>query len=56
MSVLLTLIHVLQIVLDNGPAQKLNNSVALQEAGDLIADPFEISTIRREVRRSYKYV
>lgn len=36
------------IAMDNGPARKINNAQHLQEAGDLVGDPFEISTIRRE--------
>jgi len=36
------------ICMDNGPARMINNSKKLQDAGDLIGDPFEISTIRRE--------
>lgn len=35
--------------MDNGPAKKRQISLRLQEAGDLIGDPFEISNIRREV-------
>jgi hypothetical protein len=38
-----------QGILDNGPAQKIQTSKSLQEAGDQSGDPFEISTIRREV-------
>lgn len=34
--------------MDNGPARKTGHSRKLQEAGDLIGDPFEISTIRRD--------
>lgn len=36
------------IAMDNGPARMINNSKKLQDAGDLVGDPFEISTIRRE--------
>jgi len=36
------------IAMDNGPAKMINNSRKLQDAGDLIGDMFEISTIRRE--------
>ncbi|XP_070558563.1 putative aminopeptidase W07G4.4 [Ptychodera flava] len=36
------------IVLDNGPARRTDHARQLQQAGDLVADPFEISTIRRE--------
>ncbi|PAA55346.1 hypothetical protein BOX15_Mlig030939g2 [Macrostomum lignano] len=34
--------------MDNGPARLKDTSARLQRAGDLVADPFEISTIRRE--------
>jgi leucyl aminopeptidase len=36
------------IVLDNGPATKLGTAKGMQSAGDMMGDPFEISTIRRE--------
>nr|XP_006824473.1 PREDICTED: uncharacterized protein LOC100375552 [Saccoglossus kowalevskii] len=36
------------IVLDNGPAQKKKHAELLQKAGENVADPFEISRIRRE--------
>jgi len=36
------------IAMDNGPARKIKNAQNLQEAGDLVGDMFEISTIRRE--------
>ncbi|RWS29497.1 aminopeptidase-like protein 6 [Leptotrombidium deliense] len=36
------------IVMDNGPAKKQKTATLIQEAGDKIGDPFEISTIRRE--------
>uniref|UniRef100_A0A1I8J601 CYTOSOL_AP domain-containing protein n=2 Tax=Macrostomum lignano TaxID=282301 RepID=A0A1I8J601_9PLAT len=36
------------IAMDNGPARRLGVAAKLQAAGDLIADPFEISTVRRE--------
>ncbi|XP_052773682.1 putative aminopeptidase W07G4.4 [Mya arenaria] len=36
------------IIMDNGPARKLNTAQEFQKAGDLLADPFEVSTIRRE--------
>ncbi|PVD31088.1 hypothetical protein C0Q70_10366 [Pomacea canaliculata] len=36
------------IILNNGPAKKISVACKLQEAGDLFADPFEISTIRKE--------
>lgn len=40
------------IIMDNGPAKALNTSKLIQEAGDLVGDLFEISTIRRE---DYKF-
>jgi leucyl aminopeptidase len=40
------------IEMDNGPAKMINNSRKLQDAGDLVGDMFEISTIRRE---DYKF-
>ncbi|XP_065071995.1 putative aminopeptidase W07G4.4 [Rhopilema esculentum] len=36
------------IVLDNGPAREKKFAQRLQEEGEKLADPFEISTIRRE--------
>jgi hypothetical protein len=39
----------LQIIMDNGPARKLKTAQTMQEAGDRTGDPFEISTIRRDV-------
>ncbi|XP_060595128.1 putative aminopeptidase W07G4.4 isoform X1 [Ruditapes philippinarum] len=36
------------IIMDNGPAKKINTSSVIQAAGDILADPFEISTIRRD--------
>jgi len=36
------------IIIDNGPAAKLKMASRIQTAGDLIGDPFEISTLRRE--------
>lgn len=36
--------------MDNGPARANLTSQKLQAAGDDIGDPFEISTVRREVR------
>ncbi|KAL4232326.1 Cytosol aminopeptidase [Mactra antiquata] len=36
------------IIMDNGPAKKLQTSTNIQSAGDVLADPFEISTIRRD--------
>lgn len=37
-------------MLDNGPAQANLTSQKLQAAGEEVGDPFEISTVRREVR------
>lgn len=36
------------IAMDNGPAREVRNSSKLQEVGEKIGDPFEISTIRKE--------
>ena len=36
--------------MSNGPARKAGVPQALQQAGDISGDPFEISTIRREVK------
>jgi len=36
--------------MSNGPAVKAGVPSKLQQAGDISGDPFEISTIRREVR------
>ncbi|KAK5644652.1 hypothetical protein RI129_005952 [Pyrocoelia pectoralis] len=36
------------IAMDNGPAREVRNASKLQEVGDKIGDPFEISTIRKE--------
>lgn len=36
------------IIMDNGPARKLKTAQTMQEAGDRIGDPFEISTLRRD--------
>ncbi|XP_067879104.1 putative aminopeptidase W07G4.4 [Heterodontus francisci] len=36
------------IIMDNGPAQRAKTAQELQAAGDEVADPFEISTIRRD--------
>uniref|UniRef100_K1QUZ1 Putative aminopeptidase W07G4.4 n=1 Tax=Magallana gigas TaxID=29159 RepID=K1QUZ1_MAGGI len=35
-------------ILDNGPARIMNNAQNIQEMGDQWADPFEISTLRRD--------
>lgn len=35
-------------ILDNGPARNMNNAQEIQAAGDEWADPFEISTLRRD--------
>ncbi|XP_060528803.1 putative aminopeptidase W07G4.4 [Cylas formicarius] len=42
------------IVIDNGPAYKTGHCFSLQKAGDIIGDPFEISTLRREDISSHK--
>lgn len=36
------------IIMDNGPASNIRTSYRMQEAGDAFADPFEVSTIRRD--------
>ena len=36
--------------MDNGPARKHGVAQKLQAVGEEIGDPFEISTVRREVR------
>lgn len=36
------------IIMDNGPARRINTSSDIQAAGNVLADPFEISTIRRD--------
>lgn len=46
----------LQIIMDNGPARKLNTAQKVQAAGDTMGDPFEISNIRREVRNGVRLV
>ena len=38
----------------NRPTKESRVDVSLQECGDLIADPFEISNIRREDYKAYK--
>jgi leucyl aminopeptidase len=35
-------------VMSNGPARAQQDDLSLQQTGDLVADPYEISTIRRE--------
>ncbi|CAF1496203.1 unnamed protein product [Adineta steineri] len=35
-------------VIDNGPARKKHKAEELQEVGEKVGDPFEISTVRRE--------
>jgi len=35
--------------MDNGPARKKKIAQKLQAIGDDVGDPFEISTVRREV-------
>lgn len=41
-------------VMSNGPAKESEIDASLQKCGDLIADPFEISNIRREDYKAYK--
>jgi len=36
--------------MSNGPARNAGVPQTLQQAGDISGDPFEISTIRREVK------
>jgi leucyl aminopeptidase len=36
------------VILDNGPACEKGTAQGIQTAGDVVGDPFEISTIRRE--------
>lgn len=36
------------IIMDNGPARAAGVAGSVQRAGDTVADPFEISTVRRE--------
>jgi hypothetical protein len=43
-------IFLLKAVMDNGPARKNKIAQKLQMVGEEIGDPFEISTVRREVR------
>jgi len=38
--------------MSNGPARTAGISQTLQQAGEISGDPFEISTIRREVKYS----
>lgn len=40
--------------MSNGPAKDSKIDASLQKCGDLIADPFEISNIRREDYKAYK--
>ena len=49
----LHLFPIFKAILDNGPARKMNNAQEIQAAGDQWADPFEISTLRRDVRALY---
>lgn len=37
--------------MSNGPARALNVDKKLQESGELIADPYEVSLVRREGMR-----
>lgn len=36
------------IVMDNGPARKSGHGLKIQQAGEAIGDPFEISILQRE--------
>ena len=45
-----------QIILDNGPASREKTAAQMQEAGDLVGDPFEISTLRRDVSAFILYL
>ncbi len=38
-----------QAIVDNGPARDNETAQKLQAAGEEVGDPFEISTVRREV-------
>lgn len=40
--------HCFFSVLDNGPARKAKHAESLNEKGEEISEPFEISTIRKE--------
>jgi hypothetical protein len=42
-------------VIDNGPARKNKIAQKLQAVGEQVGDPFEISTVRREVCLIYIY-
>lgn len=42
--------------MDNGPAKKAGHAAKLQRASEIIGDPFEISTIRREDFASHRGV
>ncbi|CAH0555793.1 unnamed protein product [Brassicogethes aeneus] len=42
------------IIIDNGPARKEGNAQKMQIASDLIGDPIEISTLRREDISNHK--
>ncbi|KAL1138271.1 hypothetical protein AAG570_009960, partial [Ranatra chinensis] len=44
----LTVGHGYSIAMDNGPARSANSAQQLQKSGDVVGDPVEISTIRRE--------
>ncbi|XP_065828017.1 putative aminopeptidase W07G4.4 [Oscarella lobularis] len=35
-------------IMDNGPAKAVNTAIEVQEVGNVMGDPFEISTIRRD--------
>ena len=40
--------------MDNGPAKRQKMAQGIQSTGEMFGDPFEISTIRREVRDWFK--
>ena len=42
--------------MDNGPAKKASTCYEIQNMGDMWADPFEISTIRRDVSVHLKFL
>ncbi|CAG9860635.1 unnamed protein product [Phyllotreta striolata] len=42
------------IAMDNGPARKVQTYQKLQNAGDVVADPFEVSVVRKEDFNNYK--
>lgn len=42
------------IVMDNGPAREQGHGNELKKNGDIIGDPFEVSTIQREDFSAHK--